>query len=90
LTVSQLSCSTCHGRPGEPLIAPPQLAAARAQRRIDWTQDRDTRIITKDVGSERWAITVNPNDGTVSGNVYRTDGGPPQFVWCWPQATDGD
>jgi hypothetical protein len=38
-------------------------------------------LISKDVGDQRWAITLNP-DGTVTGNVFFPDGGPPSFVFC--------
>jgi CubicO group peptidase (beta-lactamase class C family) len=64
--------------------------AALAQRGVQWTPDRLSRLISKDVGSERWAISVDVEDGTVVGNVFRADGGPPQFVWCWPQSTADD
>lgn len=39
-------------------------------------------LVSKDVGVERWAITRHPDDGTVTGNVYRRDGGEPAFLWC--------
>jgi hypothetical protein len=39
-------------------------------------------LISKDVGGNRWAISYNLADKTVTGNVFPTDGGDPQFVWC--------
>ena len=39
-------------------------------------------LISKDVGGQRWAITRNLNDGTVTGNVYLPDGGDPSFLFC--------
>lgn len=38
-------------------------------------------LISKDVGDQRWAITLD-SDGTVTGNVFFLDGGPPAFVFC--------
>jgi subtilisin family serine protease len=47
-------------------------------------------LISKDVNGERWAITRNPDDGTVTGNVFLPAGGAPQFVWCQQTGDDGD
>jgi subtilisin family serine protease len=47
-------------------------------------------LISKDVGGERWAITYNPDDQTVTGNVFSPDGGAPKFVWCDRTGDDGD
>jgi hypothetical protein len=46
------------------------------------TPDGARTLISKDVGGERWAITRNLNDGTVTGNVYLPDGGDPSFLFC--------
>ncbi len=51
------------------------------------TQDGKRTLISKDVGTERWAITRNADDGSVTGNVFFPDGGEPKFVWC---AQEGD
>jgi hypothetical protein len=58
--------------------------AADAQRSsgIQLTPDSARYLISKDVGSDRWAITYNLDDKTVTGNVFSTAGSPPQFVWC--------
>ncbi|MBM4268989.1 MAG: hypothetical protein FJ144_20670 [Deltaproteobacteria bacterium] len=53
------------------------------------TPDGKRRLISKDVGNQRWAITLNP-DGTVTGNVYKADGGEPSFVWCSRSGDDGN
>lgn len=45
------------------------------------TPDGQRTLISKDVGTERWAITLN-DDGTVTGNVFQSAGGDPQFVSC--------
>jgi CubicO group peptidase (beta-lactamase class C family) len=63
---------------------------ASAQRGVQWAPDGASRLVSTDVGGERWAIRVDVEDGTVIGNVFRPDGGPPQFVWCWPQSTADD
>lgn len=57
---------------------------ARAERQsgVQITRDGKRTLISKDVGDERWAITLNGDDGSITGNVFRRDGGAPQFVWC--------
>lgn len=57
---------------------------ARAERQsgVQITRDGKRTLISKDVGDERWAITLNADDGSITGNVFRRDGGAPQFVWC--------
>lgn len=47
------------------------------------TPDDSRTLVSKDVGGERWAISYNSReDGTVTGNVFFTDGGSPRFIWC--------
>ena len=42
----------------------------------------DQRIIVqKDVGTERWVVVYNVDDGSVTGNVFRLDEDP-VFLWC--------
>jgi len=55
---------------------------AEAQSGVQWTRARDATLVSKDVGAERWAITYRLADGHVTGNVFRTDGGPPSFLDC--------
>ncbi len=61
---------------------PGGVAQAQPDSAVDMTPDRARYVISKDVGDERWAITFNLDDRTVTGNVFKTDGGPPSFVWC--------
>jgi hypothetical protein len=63
---------------------------ARAQRQsgIELTPDSARYLISKDVGTDRWAITYNLGDKTVTGNVFSTSGAPPQFVWCTTTSVD--
>jgi len=56
--------------------------ALAAQSGVQWTPDSDRILVNKDVGAERWAITLNVSDFSASGNVFRTDGGDPAFIWC--------
>jgi hypothetical protein len=49
---------------------------------IQQTPDSQRYLISKDVGPERWAISFNLRDRTVTGNVFKTDGSPPSFIWC--------
>lgn len=46
-------------------------------------------LVSKDVGSERWAITRNADDNSVTGNVFFPEGGDPLFVFCEQTGTDG-
>ncbi|HZR80335.1 MAG TPA: hypothetical protein VFD92_04485 [Candidatus Binatia bacterium] len=46
------------------------------------TPDRKQILVNKDVGDQRWAIALDGDRGTVSGNVFFPDGSPPAFVWC--------
>jgi hypothetical protein len=54
-----------------------------AARGIQATPDGHRVLVQKDVGTERWAISLNGN-GTATGNIFRSDGGEPAFVFCDP------
>lgn len=71
---SFLACTVGFGA----LLVP---AIVSAQSAVQVPPDRMGTLVTKDVGGARWAISRNP-DGTVTGNVFSPDGGPPSFVWC--------
>jgi hypothetical protein len=62
---------------------------ARAESGTQTTPDGLHTLISKDLGGERWAITLNLRDGTVTGNVFHTDGSAPTFVWCERVSDDG-
>jgi len=57
---------------------------------IDTTPDDKRRLISKDVGGERWAITYDLQDQSLSGNVFAPSGGAPQFVFCQRISDDGN
>lgn len=57
------------------------------QRGIQNTPDAARLLVQKDVGDERWSISLNLDDGTATGNVFRADGGEPAFVACEPTGT---
>jgi hypothetical protein len=63
------------------MLAPCSEAAAQGSG-IQLTPDSRRYLVSKDVGSERWAISFNLADRTVTGNVFRTDGSAPAFIWC--------
>lgn len=54
---------------------------ALAQAGVQITRDGKRTLISKDVGAERWAITLNEN-GSVTGNVFQSGGGDPAFIYC--------
>jgi hypothetical protein len=60
------------------------IAAAAQSRGIQLTPDSRRILVNKDIGSERWAISQNQDDGTVTGNVFRSGGGSPAFIFCEP------
>jgi polyhydroxybutyrate depolymerase len=45
-------------------------------------------LVSKDVGAERWAITRNDEDGSVTGNVFIQGEPAPRFVFCREIATN--
>ncbi len=57
-------------------------SAATRQAGVQVSPDGRSEIVSKDVGSERWAITRDRESGSVTGNVFFPDGREPQFVWC--------
>lgn len=62
------------------LLARP--AAAARESGIQENPTGDYIMVSKDVGSERWAMTYDYFSGIVLGNVYSADGGAPKFVAC--------
>ncbi|MFM7141388.1 MAG: hypothetical protein ACKO2K_05675 [Alphaproteobacteria bacterium] len=57
-------------------------AAAQRESGTQVTPDVRRYLVNKDVGGERWAISFDLADRTVTGNVFQSDGSPPSFVWC--------
>jgi Tol biopolymer transport system component len=57
---------------------------------VQRTPEGDLTLISKRVGAEQWAITFNPADGSVTGNIFFTDGRPPKFVACERVGDDGN
>lgn len=49
---------------------------------VQWSPDGVRLFVNKDVGAERWSITLNLTDLTATGNIFFTDGRAPAFVWC--------
>ncbi len=63
---------------------------ASAQSGIQVTPDGKRVLVSKNVGAERWALTRNVSDGSVTGNVFSADGGAPQFVACRETGRSGN
>lgn len=63
---------------------------ANAQSGIQITPDGKRSLINRDLGDERWAISYDFDDRTVTGNVFFRDGRPPAFVWCERVSDDGN
>jgi hypothetical protein len=56
--------------------------AAAAGRGFQLSPDGQHVLASKDIGQQRWAITLNRSDRTVTGNVFFADGGEPAFLSC--------
>ena len=56
---------------------------------LQTTPNGQRTLINKPVGAEQWGITRN-EDGTVTGNIFFTDGRDPQFLTCTPTGDDGN
>src|SRR5262249_43138934 len=54
------------------------------------TPDQHRVLINKDVEDQRWSITRNLDDLTVTGNVFFPEGRDPRFLFCQQQAQVGD
>jgi len=70
--------------------APVGAAGSEVSSALQVSPDGLRTLVSKDVNGERWAITRNADDGTVTGNVYSPSGGDPKFVWCSLSGTDGN
>jgi hypothetical protein len=74
-------------------VALPTAAAAR-ESGVQLSPDGRRLLVSKDVegdtGTERWAITRDLDDDTITGNVFRAAGGAPSFVFCLPVAQEAD
>lgn len=60
-------------------LAGPGTAAAQIQQTPDSARYLIQRFVEP---NEQWAISYNFEDGTMTGNVFKTDGGDPSFIWC--------
>ena len=70
-------------------LSQPAPSAAQQAAAAQTARDGRSQLVSKDVGAERWAIALNPADGTATGNVFKSDGTDPQFVWCSIPGDDG-
>jgi hypothetical protein len=64
------------------LLGNPGAADAQRESGIQLSPQSNRYFISKDVGNERWAITYNLDDKTVTGNVFPISGGAPTFLTC--------
>lgn len=60
------------------------------QSGVQITPDGARVLVSKDVGNERWSIARELATGTVTGNVFLTDGGAPLFLFCTQTGETGD
>jgi len=68
----------------------PASGASAAVTGIQWSPDAARLLVNKDVGAERWAITLNLSDFSATGNVFYTDDRAPSFIWCQKTGEDFD
>jgi hypothetical protein len=76
-----LLCSAAGGTAFSCAVADPCPTSGR-QSGIQRRPDGKGVLVSKDVGGERYAITANADDGSLTGNVFFTDGRPPVFLYC--------
>jgi hypothetical protein len=57
---------------------------------VQWTPDATKILVNKDVGNERWAITLDLSDVSATGNVFFLDDRAPSFIWCEKTGHDFD
>lgn len=79
-------------------IGPRNAWAQASSRGATLTYDGFNYLVNKDLGGERWSISLNlvpvqSADGTfrneissLTGNVFKPDGSPPSFIHCEPRA----
>jgi hypothetical protein len=77
------------GTRGAHLVTAAERSEAGTARGLQLTPGGVRTLINKDIGGERWTITRN-DDGTVTGNVFVSDGGAPKFVWCNEKSAGAD
>lgn len=70
------------------LLAVPR-GGALAQSGVRDSGDGRQILVNKDVGEERWAIAYDRASGTITGNVFFSDGREPAFLWCAPEGKPG-
>lgn len=56
---------------------------------LQTTSDGALTLVNKPLGAAQWAITEN-EDGSVTGNIFYTDGRDPEFVDCVRLGDDGN
>ncbi|MBM4266987.1 MAG: hypothetical protein FJ144_10285 [Deltaproteobacteria bacterium] len=64
-------------------------AGAQAPSGRQTSPDGKQVLVNKEEGGLQFAISLNPSDGTVTGNVFNPDGSDPQFIWCKRLSDDG-
>jgi len=69
-------------------IAAAATASAQTGFGTQTTPDGKQILVSKDVGGDRWAIAIDLNAGTATGNVFHP-GAAPKFVWCERTGDDG-
>jgi hypothetical protein len=57
---------------------------------VQITRDGKRTLVSRDVGSDRWAITRHMDDHTVTGNVFTGASGAAKFVWSAERGATGD
>jgi hypothetical protein len=63
------------------LIVMALATSADAKSPVRFTPDGTTILVNKDVGTERWAISLDTERATVSGNVL-IGADDARFLWC--------
>ena len=76
---------------GESIDVPASTPCGEARASgIQITPDEQGVLVNKDVQDQRWTITRNLDDLTVTGNVFSPGGGDPLFLFCEQRDQVGD
>lgn len=68
-----------------PIVLALAAPAGAESKGLQVSPDGLQRFVNKDVGTdERWAIAVNGDDDSVTGNVFFRNGSDPSFIVCAP------
>lgn len=83
------STATASSDGDDDMIAAPMGGGTSQGSGLQRTADGGLVLVNKPLGAQQWAITQN-GDGSVTGNIFYTDGRDPEFLDCARLRDDGN